>query len=323
MLQQLFNTLGRVYSFITSLAVAVVLALATYGFWDYYQDVHLQNQFAREGQLVAVTVDQASQKQQSWRDALSHSTYLTFRYRGKEYTTRYVMDSSYVGSGNRVQLLYHPAYDAFRQSRNDVRFDRSTRKSRLVDWTTIRTFTDENKLLLLCIMLGTASFFLATGVLATIMPVGFLQTIARLVLTVELLIATIFLTYDTYQYFHYYQHLKANGHEVAVRVLDTQRRLIGNNMKSTAWKSYTYEATIHYQQQERVIPISEDDFETLKPTDTLRAYHDEAVNDFMSVDYPPDYWQVVLPAFFGFLSILAVRSIVAGHHQKRQSVRSK
>lgn len=83
MLQQLFNTLGRVYSFTASLAVALVLSLATYAFWEYYQDVRLQNQFTREGQLTAVTVERAAQQQRTWRDALSHSTYLTFRYRQK------------------------------------------------------------------------------------------------------------------------------------------------------------------------------------------------------------------------------------------------
>lgn len=318
MLQQLANTLGRVYSFLISLIFTAVLCLVTYGFWEYYRDVRLENQFAQEGRLVAVTVDQAAQKQRSWRDALSHSTYLTFRYNEKEYTTRYVMDSSYVGSGDRVELLYHPAYDAFRQARNEVHFDRSTQKSRLVNWTTIRSFTDENKLLLLCILLTTASFFLVTGVLATIMPVGFLQAIARLVFTVEVVIATIFLTYDTYQYFQYYQHLKANGHAVAVRVLDTHRRVVGNNTESTAWKLYNYDATIHYQRQERVIPISENDFETAKPGDTLRAYYDESVNDFMSVDFPPDYWLIVLPAFFGLLSVLFVRALFTSQHLKPQ-----
>lgn len=310
MIQQLVNTLGRIYSFVASLVVALVLSLATYGFWVYYQDVRLQNQFAQAGQPVTVTVDRATQQQQSWRDALSRSTYLSFRYRGKAYTTRYVMDSSYVGSGDRVQLLYHPAYDAFRQARNEIHFDRSTRKSRLISWTTIRSFTDENKLLLLCIVLATASFFLLTGVLATIMPLRFLQNIVRLVLTVELIIATIFLTYDTYQYFQYYQHLKANGHEVAVRVLDTHRDLRGNNTSSRAWKTYDYTATIHYQQQERIIPISQDDFDKLKPGDTANAYYDESVNDFMSVDCPPDYWTVILPLCFGFLSLLAIRSLL-------------
>lgn len=323
MLQQLANTLGRVYFFLTSLVVTAVLCLVTWACWQYYQETRLQNQFAQEGQLVAVTVEHAAQKQLSWRDALSHSTYLTFRHKGKEYTTRYVMDSSYVGSGDRVQLLYHPAYDAFRQARNEIRFDRSVRKSRLVDWTTIRTFTDENRLLLLCIMLATVSFFLLTGVIATIMPVGFLQSIARLVLTVELVIATIFLTYDTYQYFQYYQHLKANGHEVAVRVLDTHRRLVGNNTKSTAWKMYTYDATIRYQQQERIIPISDDDFETLKPGDTAKTYYDESVNDFMSVNFPPNYWAALLPLFFGFLTLLSIRSARGSKRQKGQTLPAK
>ena len=322
MLQQLVSTLGRVYNFVISLIVAAVLGIVTWGFWQYYQDTRLQNRFVQEGQRISVLVDKGEQKHRSWRDMISNSTYLTFQYKGKAYTTRFVMDSGYVGSGDRVQLLYHPVYDAFRQPRNEIRYDQSNRKSRLVEWSTVRSFTDENKLLFLCIILTTASFFLIAGVMATIIPVGFLQDIARFVLMVELMIAAVFFTYDTYQYFQYYQHLKTNGHEVAVQVLDTRRKAVGNNTRNTAWKTYTYEATIQYQQQERVIPISEDDYETLKPKDTLKAYYDASVNDFMSVNYPPDYWLVAVPAFFLLISILLLRSFL-GRKQHKQPASSR
>ena len=311
MFQKLLATLGRVYSFIMSLVVAAILAVTTWAFWGLYQDVRLQTQFVKEGQLVSVTVDRAEHEQRTWRDILSNSAYLTFRHKGKDHTSRFVADTTYVGAGDRVQLLYHPTHDAFRQPRNDVRFDQSTRKSRLIGWTTVRSFTNENRLLLLCLMLSTASFFFISGVIVTVIPIPFLQAIARLLFIVTLTIGAAFFTYDTYQYFNYYQHLKTNGRKIAVPVLDTDRRSIGRGgsrrtYSRTHW--YRYEATIRYQAQERVIPISEADFETLKPNDTLTAYYDESVNDFMSVNYPPDYWQVLGPAFLWLITILLVRS---------------
>lgn len=320
MLRQLFSTLGRIYSFIMSLIIAAVMGVVTWAFWGYYQDVRLQKQFTQEGQSLSVLVSRGEQKHRSWRDMISNSTYLTFQYKGKSYTTRFVMDSGYVGSGDRVRLLYHPVYDTFRQPRNEIQYAPSDRKSRLVEWTTVRSFTDENKLLLLCLVLTTISFFLMSGVIVTIIPIGFLQDIARLVLTVVLTLAAIFFTYDTYQYFRYYQQLKTNGREVAVQVQDTYRRAVGNNSgKHNHTPLYTYEATVHYQQQERVIPISEADYETLKPKDTLKAYYNDSVNDFMSVDYRPDYWLVFVPAFLWFISIMLLRSFWGSQQQKQRA----
>ena len=307
MFQKLFTALGRVYSFIMSLAVAAILAVTTWAFWGLYQDVRLQGRFAKEGKLLSVTVDRAEHEQRTWRDILSNSVYLTFRHQGKYYESRFVMDTTYVSDGDRVQLLYHPAHDAFRQPRNDVQFDQSTRNSRLIGWTTIRSFRDENRLLLLCLILSTASFFFISGVIVTVIPIPFLQDIARLVFIVVLAVGAAFFTYDTYQYYRYYQQLKTNGREVAVRILDTDRQSLGRG-RSSRIKWYRYEATIRYQGQERVIPISENDFEAVKPNDTLKAYYDESVSDFMSVNYPPDYRLVLGPAFLWLITILLVRS---------------
>ncbi|GAB2557866.1 hypothetical protein [Spirosoma areae] len=306
MLQKLITATGRVYSFIMSLLIAAILGVTTWAFWGLYEDVQLQGKFVKEGQLVSITVDRAEHEQRTWRDVLSNSAYLTFRYQGKDYTSRFVTDTAYVGNGDRVQLLYHPAYDAFRQPHDEVHFDQSTRKSRLIGWTTVRAFSDENRLLLLCLLLSTASFFFISGVIVTIIPIPFLQDIARLALLLALAIAAVFFTYDTYQYFQYFQHLKTSGQQVTVRVLDTDRRTHGRGSGSTHW--YDYEATIGYRQQERVIPISEADYETLKPNDTLKAYYDESVNDFMSVTYRPDYWLVIVPAFFLLITLLLIRS---------------
>jgi hypothetical protein len=307
MLKDFFATLGRIYTFIMSVVLAVILGAAIWVCWGFYEEEQLQNEFTKVGKLVSVPVVQANQQQKSWRDILSNSTYLTVRYNGKDYPIRFVMDSVFVGSGDDVSLLYHPRYDAFRQPNSGVHFNRSTLKSRLIDWSTVSTFSNENRLLLLCLVLTTASFFVITGVLVTILPLTFLQDIARIVLVIVLCIACIFFTYDSWKYYEYYQTLKRNGHPVTVQVLDTQRISHRRSSRSsTGW--YEYHARIRYQQQERIIPISSDDFDALKPPDSLQAYYDESMNDFMSVDFPPDYIRLFIPLFFGFLVFMLMRN---------------
>lgn len=307
MRNQFLTSIGRIYNFLISLIVAVFLCSITWVCWGLYQDSRLQTQFVREGKLRSVTIGEANQQQRSWRDILSNATYLTFSEQGKSYTTRFVMDGKFVGSGDRVQLLYHPDYDAYRQPSSEVKFDQSKRKSRLIDWTSIRDFSNENKLLLLCLVLTTASFFMISGVIVTLVPLTFLQDIARFILVTELLITSIFFTYDTWRYYQYYQHIKVSGQEVAVQVLETDRRAKHQNSKSSSWRQYVYRATIRHQQQERVIPISEADYESLKPNDSLKVYYDKSVNDFMSVDYSLDYEQVIVPMFFWLITFVLIR----------------
>lgn len=308
MLKELFTSLGRVFNFLISLVVAVILGFTTWAFWGIYQEALVQREFVKEGQLISVTVNQADHKQRSLRDIMGNSVYLTVAYKGKDYTTRYVRDTTYVSAGDRVQLLYHPRYDAFRQPGDEIHFDQSKRKSRLIDWTAIRFFSNENRLLFFCLFLSIATFFLISGVIATVLPVPFLQSLARFVFVATLFAAAVFFTYDTWRYYQYYQHLKTDGQQVTVRVLDTDRKArFRQSSRHTFYKVYDYDATIQYQKQERVIPISEDDFERLKPNDSLKVFYDESIDDFMSVDYSLTYSQILLPAFFWLLAFILLR----------------
>ncbi|GAB3786689.1 hypothetical protein GCM10028818_50340 [Spirosoma horti] len=313
MVQQVISTVGRVYSFLVSLVVALILVVCTWLVWGQYRDARIQQAFDTEGQLISLRVSQADHNQRSWQDMLSRSAYLTLSYRGKAYMTRYVMDSSYVSAGDRVSLLYHPDYDALRQPGpgSSLQFDQSTRQSRLIDWSTVRAFSKLNRLLGLCILLTIASFFLTCGVIQSILPIPYLSELARVVFVGALGLAAVFFTYDGWQYVRYYQHLKTAGQPIRVQVLDTdriaQRRQSSRRhlISSTPW--YDYQATIRYQQQERVIPISERDFETIKPPATLMAYYDPSVNDFMSIDYGPDYQNGLGALVFWILTFIFIR----------------
>lgn len=318
--QQFFSTIGRVYSFLVSLVVALILGVCTWVCWGLYQDARIQQTVEKEGQLISLRVSQADHKQRSWQDILGRSAYLTLTYHGKTYTTRYVMDSTYVTAGDRVSLVYHPGYDVLRQPGHDIKFNQSTRKSRLIDWTTVREFSNLNRLLGLCILLTIASFFLISGVIQLILPIPYLSELARFVFVVALGVAAAFFTYDSWMYFRYYQQLKTAGQPVRVQVLDTdrvaqyQQSSKGSHSSGTPW--YDYQATIRYQQQERVIPISEHDFGTLKPPTTVMAFYDPSVNDFMSVDYGPRYQNGLGGLIFWVLTFIFIRPLFVRNAKK-------
>ncbi|SOD81910.1 hypothetical protein [Spirosoma fluviale] len=304
MLGKIATVLGRLYTFLLSLVVALILSVATWGMWQYYQDVRLLDDFSRKARPVTVAITNAEQKQRSWQDVFSNSTYLTVEYQGKAYPCRFVMDSGYVGSGDRVKLLYHPDYDSFRQPRAVLKFDESNRKSRLIEWSSIRDFSPSNRLLLLCMLLSTASFFFSSGLIGSLIPIPFLQTIARFLFVLALGCAAIFFTYDTIAYFNYYQLLNKEGQSVSVPVLATNRKAHGRKYN---W--YTYEATVRHQGQERIVPISEDDFDALSSSlpGSVTVRYVAAVDDLMADDFTPDYWVIVVPLFFYLLVFLFVR----------------
>lgn len=302
MVKEIITALGRLYNFVVSLVVALLLGVVTWGMWQYYQDVHLQDEFFKKGVAMTVLIREAEQQQRSWQDYFSNSTYLTVGYKGKSYTCRYVMDDGYVGSGDRVKLLYHPDYDAFRQRHSVLKIDESNRTSRLLSWSSIRDFTPTHRVLLLCILLSTASFFFISGLIVSIIPIPFLQTIARFVFIVALGCAAIFFTYDTIAYFNYYEHLKTKGQAVSVPVLAKNRSTHGRKYH---W--YSYDATIRYQGRERVIPITEDEYDQVTPAGSMTVRYDASVDDLMSLAYTPSYGIIVVPLFFGLLVFLLAR----------------
>lgn len=304
MFRQITNALGRLYNFVVSLVVALLLGVATWGMWQYYRDVYLQDEFLKRGVPLTVLVTQADQQQRSWRDIFNNSTYLTVSYQGKAYSCRYVMDSGYVDTGDRVKLLYHPAYDAFRQAHAVLTLNESNQKSRLIGWSSIRDFSPLHRLLLLCLLLSTASFFFISGVLVSIVPIPFLQAIARFIFVVALGCAALFYTYDTVAYFRYYQRLKTEGQSVSVPVLATNRTTHGRRYR---W--YQYEATIQHRGQKRVIPISEDEFDKATPASSMMVRYNASVDDLMSAGYTPSYGLIVVPLFFALLVFVLIRPV--------------
>ncbi|MFD1144170.1 hypothetical protein ACFQ4C_23800 [Larkinella insperata] len=303
MLQDLFHFLGRLYSRLVSVILIALLAGATWLLAYFYQEEKLQNLFLKEGQFVQVQVADVDLAQRSWRDAFSNTSYITFPYQQKTYQTRYVMDSVWVGAGDRVQLLYHPGRDAFRQPHGERKPDRTV--SRLVRWSLVNDFSTEYKLLGGVLVLATFLFFLASGLVVSLFPgLTFLRTIARLVLVVVLGAVAVFFTYDAIAYHRYYQRIKTNGRPLEVTVLETDRQRIGRSNRRSVLKSYRYNATCRFEKGKRTIPITEDEYETLKPNDRLTVLYDESLDDSMSARYSGNKLDYVAPVFFWILFLV-------------------
>jgi hypothetical protein len=327
MFQKLFGALANFYILVISLLVSVGLIGATWICWKFYEDVSLQSEFVEEGELRSVVVRQVQQEQRSWLDILGNSEYISFDYAGKPYTTRYVHTTNYIGEGDRVQLLYHPKYDAFLQPVSESHMQEAIPTSRLIGWTLFDMST-ETKWLLFSLLLTSITFFFVSGTILKLVSIPFLQYMNRLLFGLELLTFAGFMSYMTWEYFQLYQHLKNSGQETTVRVLDAHRVSYRHSSRTRRRSSrshyglYSYEATIQYQQQKRVIPISEDDFETVKPDDTLSTYADKSMNEFMSVDYSPDYGRLLASLFCWVLAFFALFPSIASRKKTRQAVSS-
>ncbi|GAB3907952.1 hypothetical protein GCM10028803_42650 [Larkinella knui] len=314
MLRAIGIFLGKLYQLVISLVVVAFLAVAAWFVWHLYEEERLQNQFLKDGKVVEVTVSDVDWSRHSYRDMLGNSNYLTFPYQQKTYQTRYVFDTAWVSPGDRIRLLYHPGRDAFLQQHVERKPGRVV--SRLVQWSSINGFSREYKLLVGFLAVATALFFFAGGVVVSITGWTFVQTVARFVLVLVLGIAALFFTYDTWEYFQYYRHVKTNGRPMDVTVLDTDRHRIGNSTRSSGFTQYRYDATFRYKPGERVVPITEDEYETTHPNDRLRVLYDESQDDFMSARYAGDYAQVIAPLFFWILVLVTGRNVFLKSEKK-------
>ncbi|GAB3917931.1 hypothetical protein [Larkinella terrae] len=302
MLREVFVFLGKLYRFFISLVLIALLSGFAWVLWHFYEDERVQSQFLREGKVVEVRVADIDVSRRSWRDIFGNVTYVTVPYRQKSYNVRVVRDTAWVSSGDRIKLLYHPQRDEFRQQAYERKPGRMV--SRFIHWSSVSGFSKENKILVSFLVVITCLFFLVGGFLVNLTGWTFLQTVARLMLVIVLGIAALFFTYDTWVYLQYYQHVKKNGQPMDVTVLETDRNRVGRGTNNTGFELYVYDATFKYRNDTRVAPITEDEYDALKPKDQLRVLYDSKLDDFMSATYSGDYSRAIIPVFFWFLFLV-------------------
>jgi hypothetical protein len=309
MLRAFFTFLGRLYNLLVSLLLAALVGIVTWACWGLYLEEKVAGQFHREGQLIRVKIEDTSRENRSWRDYLGNTSYLHFHYRQHPYTVRFVMDTLYVGSGDPVALLYHPGLDAFRQPGEQFRFQQSTNTSRLIRWSVVGTFSPENRWLVICLVLSGFFFFFVSGILVTLTGSHFLRTIGQWSVGLLLMGGALFFTYDSMAYYRYYQRIKTEGVRNQVKVIDTDRSSYSTR-QSRHWKWYRYSARVRFENQEKVIPIEEADYEVLRPGDPLPVLYVKSLDDMMPVNYSLDYRQFFVTAFLWLMSIVFLWKIV-------------
>ncbi|WP_234736879.1 hypothetical protein [Tellurirhabdus bombi] len=302
MFQSLIRFVGRLYALIWSFIIIAFLAFVAWLLWHFYGEARLDRQFTEAGERVRVQVKAVDSERRTWFD-LGQSVYLSFDYKNKRYTTRYVFDTTWANEGDYIQLLYHPQVDEFRQVPTVQKANSSRLVSRLIRWSSLHTLSTEHKMLGGFLFILLFLFFYAGGVVVGLTGWTFPQQIARFTLLLALGAAALFFTYETVTYYRYYQRIRVNGKPMEVTVLETDRHSVGHS-RSSSFKQYNYEVVFRYQNQERVAPITEDEYDVLKPQSRLRVLHDEALDDFMSATYPGDYLKILVPLFFWILFII-------------------
>ena len=303
MFRALIRLLVHLYGIFWVLIIMVSLGVVACWTWHSYQAERRYNQFRAEGRPVTIRIDHTDRERREVWDALSNFVYLGFTYRNQRYETRFVNDTQWLSEGGRVGLLYHPGWNAFEQPQPTLASNQTRVVSRLINWSVVSDFSLEYQLLGGFIMIALALFFFGGSVLVKLTGWTLVQTIARFVLVITLGAVALFFTYDVIQYHWYVNEVRTNGRNLDVVVGDTDRTTYGRTNR------YIYQATFPFQGQERVVPIEEADYERINSGDNrLTVRYAKALDDFVPVDYSPDWYRLIAPAFFWLIFILIIRN---------------
>ncbi|OQP46858.1 hypothetical protein A4H97_04865 [Niastella yeongjuensis] len=295
MLKGLITTARNFYSWFWSIIIALLLGYLTWGSWRLYNNEKELQQFIKEGQPVKVQVTATDRQNHVWYDQFSNKVYITFNYNNQSYSTRYIQDSGWVYVGDKLTLLYHPQYNAFRQATKQINFKDRTNRSLLLDFSFVSMWNDERKWLLLTLILGTAFVLLTMGLISSIVHIPLLAHVGRLIVTAGVLSFALYFTYNGWQYHSYFNKIKNEGQQKTVTIISTEYQR--HSKRSDAWW-VTYEAWVQFDKEQRMIPIEEDDYDKLKANDQLPVFYNPSLNDMMPVNYTGDNMNIWVAVFF-------------------------
>jgi hypothetical protein len=281
------------------LIFAVIIGFLAWGSWQLHENEKLSQQFIVEGQPVIVQVTAADRQSRTWYDQLTNPVYITFNYHNRSYTTRYQPDSGWVSVSDRLALLYHPQLDAFRQPGNRIHFASQNDRSRLIQFSITNMWSDERKWFILSLSLSTVFVLILLGMLNSMVQLPFLQHLGLFLITGLALCGALYFTYNSWQYYRYYQKIKDNSSQASVTVLSTDYHA---RSKRGNWR-HTYDARVQYGIEKKMIPIEEEDYNKLRPNDQLPVLYNKELNDMMPVNYTPDHSNLLVALFMWCLAI--------------------
>ena len=288
----------KIITVIGQLLILAFLGLVARECWRNYNEKKTVESVNKDGVLLRVRIDQVSNKKMTWRDYIGNSRYITFHYREKPYTIRYIQDTIFLQDGVSVPVVYSASNDLFiRPEKTDLE-NRFYKTSPLVKWTVIRLFSGSHAALFFALVLTAAFVVLALGFLATLTGSDLIRRVGNLLIVVCALGGTLFLCYDAWVYWRYYSHLKHEGTPATVRVEEIERHREFNNDRSKVFIFYVYQARVNFHGESRIIVVGEKDYDRTKAGDTLDVLYDANIDDMMSVNYSLLYHNLIFPLVF-------------------------
>lgn len=292
MVKGILSSVRNFFRLVMMLVFAVVLGVLAWGSWQLYKTEKELQQFIKEGHPINVQIIATDRQNRTWYDQFSNKVYITFNYNNRLYTTRYIQDSGWVNAGDKVSLLYHPGTDGFRQLNRPMHFNKPTTSSRLISFSFMGRWNEGQKWLLLTLLLATVFALVTIGAINSVVTIPMLGLLGRFIITGLVVCGALYFTYNAWQYNQYYSKIRNNSKSETVTVLGTNSHA---RSKRNSW-FYDYDATVQFGNEQKTIPIEEEDYERLKPNDKLEVLYNKEENDMMSVNYSADNtnWFVAL-----------------------------
>ena len=311
MVKGILSSVRNLFKLVMMLVFAVVLAVLASGSWQLYKNEKELQQFIHEGHPVNVQVTATDRQNREWYDQFSNKVYITFNYNNRLYTTRYIQDSGWVNAGDKVSLLYHPGADAFRPLNRQMHFNKPGTGSRLISFSFMGRWNEGQKWLLLTLMFATVFALVTIGIINSVVTIPLLGILSRFIITGLVVCGALYFTYNAWQYNQYYNKIKNNSQQETVTVPGTSSHA---RSKRNSW-FYNYDATVQFGNEQKTIPIEEEDYEKLKANDKLQVLYNKEENDMMPVNYSADHtnWFVAL-----FMWCIAIFFLYTNFFKKKQ-----
>lgn len=302
MVKGILSSVKSFLKLVMMLLFAAVMGILAWGSWQLYKNEKELQQFIKEGHPVKVQVTATDRQSLTWYDQFFNKVYITFNYNNRLYTTRYVQDSGWVYVGDRVSLLYHPAADGFRQLNRQMHFNEQSTNSHLISFSFMGRWNEGQKWLLLTLLLTTVFALAAVSIITTFVQIPLLQGLGRLILTCFVVCGALYFTYNGWQYNQYYNKIKNNSQQETVTVLGTNSHA---RSKRNSW-FYDYDATVQFGNEQKTIPIEEEDYEKLKVNDKLQVLYNKEENDMMPVNYTADHTNLLAALFMWCFAVFFI-----------------
>jgi hypothetical protein len=304
---QPYRSVKGFFFFIGHIIIILFFALLVRELWHGYQNEKRTILFSKEGHPERITIDNTTNERKTWKDYLSNSKYIHFTFHNKPYEIRYVQDSGWVGPGTKVTLLYDENRDDFMQPGLNTYREPIYKKSKLVDFTVVSLFSPENLWLFFFVVFGLVLIVFVSGVLANLTGLDIISRFMNVLVSCIFIAGAIFITYDAYTYYKYARQVRVDANAVTVPLLDKYRTMLNNGHSSDGFELfYFYSALVHYNTEDRIIPIGERDYNNVNKNEPLNALYNSRMDEMVSQNYSPSYSSAFFVAIVWVLLIFWV-----------------